>query len=98
MIAKLKGIIDEVAENSVILDVRGVGYNIMCSRKTIDEFPEIGSAVTLHIETIVREDFINLYGFSKAEERDWFRLLLSVQGVGMRAAIAILSVLGPGDS
>ncbi len=95
MIARLKGIIDSVAENWLVLDVNGVGYQLYCSQRTLSSLPNTGSAFVLYVETIVREDFINLYGFAEVNERDWFRILLSVQGVGMRAAMAILSVLSP---
>ncbi len=95
MIAKLKGIIDSVAENWLVLDVNGVGYQLYCSQRTLSSLPNPGSDLVLYVETIVREDFINLYGFAEVNERDWFRILLSVQGVGRRAAMAILSVLSP---
>ncbi len=97
MIAKLKGLIDTILETSVILDVQGVGYLVSCSRKTIAQLPEAGLATTLHIETVVRQDMIQLFGFADAAEKDWFTLLTTVQGVGMKVALAILSVLSPNE-
>lgn len=95
MIAKLKGLIDSVKGGAVIIDVNGVGYILSCSQKTIDKLPSIGEAVEIHIETIVREDAFQLFGFASELERDFFKLLLSVQGVGSRVALAILSILSP---
>lgn len=103
MIAKLTGILDSVAEDSAIIDVAGVGYLVFCSSRTLGALsggpsPAGGGAgkkVTLAIETHVREDHIHLYGFAEAAERDWFRLLTTVQGVGARVALAILSALSP---
>lgn len=97
MIAKLKGILDTIYEGSIILDVQGVGYLVSCSRKTIAKLPEQGLATTLHIETVVRADVIQLFGFSDMAEKDWFTLLTTVQGVGMKVALAILSVLSPDE-
>ena len=93
MIAMLRGMVESIAEDSAIVDVGGVGYLVFCSRRTLDSLPRQGNAVKLHVETHVREDHINLYGFLQAEERSWFRLLTTVQGVGARVALAILSVL-----
>ena len=98
MIAKLKGLLDSTAADSAVIDVGGVGYLVHASSKTLTALGTIGSAVTLHIETQVREDAIQLFGFIAADERDWFRLLLSVQGVGGRVALAILSVLTPAEA
>ena len=95
MIGKLKGILDSIGEDHVILDVNGVGYVAHCSSRTLQNLPGIGEALTLSIETYVREDMIRLYGFRDDLERDWFRLLQSVQGVGAKAALAILSVVAP---
>ncbi len=95
MIAKLTGTIDSIEGNSVILDVNGVGYQLFCSQKTLSAIPTERTSVSLYVETIVREEYIHLYGFLKAEEKAWFKLLMSVQGVGMRAAMSILSVLTP---
>ena len=96
MIGKLKGIIDSYGEDFVILDVQGVGYVVNCSSRTLQNLPTVGEAATLSIETHVREDMIRLYGFRSDAEREWFRLLQSVQGVGAKVALGILSVLDPG--
>jgi len=97
MIGKLKGLIDSYGEDFVILDVNGVGYVVHCSSRTLQKLPPAGEAATLAIETQVREDSIRLFGFTSAAERDWFRLLQSVQGVGAKVALAILSILSAGD-
>ena len=97
MIGKLKGIIDSYGEDFVILDVQGVGYVVQCSSRTLQKLPPVGEAASLSIETHVREDAIRLYGFASDGERDWFRLLQSVQGVGAKVALAILGVLSPGE-
>ena len=97
MIAKLTGVVDSTAADSAVIDVGGVGYLVFASAKTLGTLGVAGSAASLHIETQVREDAIQLFGFTAADERDWFRLLLSVQGVGGRVALAILSVLAPAD-
>ena len=96
MIGKLKGIIDSYGDDFVILDVGGVGYVVNCSSRTLQSLPKPGEAATLSIETHVREDMIRLYGFRSDAEREWFRLLQSVQGVGAKVALGILSVLDPG--
>lgn len=95
MIAKLAGIIDQVGAEQVIIDVGGVGYLAFCSARTIGRLPPPGAAARLLIETHVREDHIHLYGFAEPEERDWFGRLTTVQGVGARLALAILSALAP---
>lgn len=95
MIGKLFGTIDSVSGSHVILDVNGVGYIVMCSARTLREINGVGSPVSLRIETHVREDAINLYGFKDVEEQDWFRLLTTVQGVGAKVGLAILSALSP---
>lgn len=95
MIGKLSGRIDGVGEEQAILDVGGVGYLVFASARTLGLLPARGEAASLLIETHVREDHIHLYGFLEAAERDWFRLLSTVQGVGSRSALAILSVLSP---
>ena len=95
MIAKLAGIIDQVGAEEVVIDVRGVGYLAFCSARTIGRLPPTGSTAQLLIETHVREDHIHLYGFADAAERDWFGRLTTVQGVGARLALAILSALAP---
>jgi len=92
MIAKLAGMIDEINDGSAIVDVRGVGYLVFCSARTLSRLSP-GQAAKLYIETHVREDHIHLYGFEGLSERDWFRLLTTVQGVGTKVALAILSVL-----
>ena len=93
MIGKLKGLIDSYGEDFVILDVNGVGYVVQCSARTLQKLPRPGEASALAIETQVREDSIRLFGFESESERDWFRLLQSVQGVGAKVALAILSTL-----
>ncbi|MDR3425230.1 MAG: Holliday junction branch migration protein RuvA [Alphaproteobacteria bacterium] len=95
MIGKLSGRIDSISGAHVILDVGGVGYVVMCSARTLRAIGAVGEAAALRIETHVREDAINLYGFADAEEQDWFRLLTTVQGVGARVALAILSTASP---
>ena len=97
MIGKLKGTIDEIAEDHVVIDVHGVGYVAFCSARTLGNLPGAGEAVALHIETYVREDMIRLFGFQTILEREWFRLLQSVQGVGAKVALAVLSTLPPSD-
>lgn len=94
MIGKLKGIIDSTREDFVILDVQGVGYIVFCSSRTLRNLPRAGEPAALAIETQMREDSIKLYGFSSEAEREWFRLLQSVQGVGAKVALAIQSILG----
>ncbi|MFZ5608590.1 MAG: Holliday junction branch migration protein RuvA [Pseudomonadota bacterium] len=95
MIAKLKGLIDEVGADWAVIDVGGVGYLVFCSARTLKALPTPGQAASLTIETHVREDHIHLYGFATRREQDFFRLLQSVQGVGARVALAILSALPP---
>eukprot|EP01037_Dinobryon_pediforme_P008208 gene8208-8292_t len=97
MIGKLKGIVDSYAEDHIILDVNGVGYVVACSGRTLQKLPKVGEAVALAIETQVREDAIRLFGFASDAERDWFRLLQTVQGVGAKVALAILSILSPAE-
>ena len=92
MIGKLKGTLDSYGEDFVILDVHGVGYLVHCSARTLQALPAVGEAVELAIETHVREDQIRLFGFGSATEREWFRLLQTVQGVGTKVALAVLSV------
>ena len=95
MIARLAGTVDSVGPEGVVIDVGGVGYLAFCSNRTIGRLPPPGDAVRLLIETHVREDHIHLYGFIDAAERDWFRLLTTVQGVGARLALEILSAVMP---
>ena len=95
MIAKLAGVIDHIEPDAAVIDVGGVGYLAYCSTRTIGRLPPAGSSARLLIETHVREDHIHLYGFIDAAERDWFRLLTTVQGVGARLALSILSAVAP---
>ena len=97
MIGKLKGIIDSYGEDFVILDVGGVGYLVHCSARTLQELPAAGQPASLSIETHVREDQLRLYGFRTDIEREWFRLLQTVQGVGAKVALAVLGTLKPAD-
>lgn len=97
MIGKLKGLIDSYGEDFVILDVNGVGYVVHCSGRTLQKLPRAGEATVLAVETQVREDSIKLFGFDTEAERDWFRLLQTVQGVGAKVALAILSILSASE-
>jgi holliday junction DNA helicase RuvA len=97
MIGKLRGIIDSYGEDWVILDVGGVGYVVSCSTRTLAALPRAGEEARLAIETYVREDQIRLFGFTTDLEREWFRLLQTVQGVGTKVALAILSTLKASD-
>lgn len=98
MIGKLKGTLEEIEEDHCVIDVHGVGYVAYCSARTLASLPSPGEAVTLFIETYVREDMIRLYGFKTVLEREWFRLLMNnVQGVGAKVALAVLSTLAPAD-
>jgi len=97
MIGKLKGVIDSYGEDYIILDVGGVGYQLHCAARTLQGLPAPGQATTLSIETYVREDQIKLYGFASDVEREWFRLLQTVQGVGARVAMSVLGTLKPGE-
>ncbi len=96
MIGKLKGVVDSYGEDFAIVDVHGVGYVVFCSSRTLQALPPPGEAVTLAIETQVREDAIRLFGFRSDAERDWFRVLQTVQGVGSKVALAILSTMDSG--
>jgi Holliday junction DNA helicase RuvA len=93
MIAKLTGLVDSIARDHAIIDVNGVGYLVRCSSRTLSALPQSGGAASLSVETLVREDAIDLYGFGTTRERDWFRLLTTVQGVGAKVALSILSTL-----
>jgi len=93
MIAKLRGRLDSFSADHAVIDVAGVGYLVGASTRTLSGLGAIGEEVVLHTEMLVAEDFIRLVGFGSAEERDWFRLLTSVQGVGARVALGILSAL-----
>ena len=97
MIGKLKGIIESYGEDYIILEVNGVGYLVHCSARTLQELPRAGEGATLAIETYVREDQIKLFGFLTEAEREWFRLLQTVQGVGAKVALAVLGTLKPGE-
>ena len=91
MISKLTGILDSVSAGSLILDVGGVGYQVFCSNNTLTQCGQKGDPLSLLIDTHVREDHIHLFGFMAVNEQEWFRLLISVQGVGAKAAMAILA-------
>ena len=96
MIGRLKGVVDELGDDWALIDVNGVGYQIFCSSRTMSRFA-VGEAAVVEIETHVREDHIHLYGFADPSERDWFKLLTMVQGVGNKVGLAILGVLGPDE-
>ena len=93
MIGKLKGIVDSYGVDFIILDVGGVGYQVHCSARTLQALPAPGEPATLSIETYVREDQIKLFGFVSDGEREWFRLLQTVQGVGAKVALSVLGTL-----
>jgi Holliday junction DNA helicase RuvA len=95
MIGKLKGVIEAIEDEAVIVDVGGVGYVCHCPAPTIAGLPGRGQPIELFVETIVREDMIRLYGFASHAEKQWFRRLMGVQGVGARVALGVLSVLSP---
>ena len=97
MIAHLKGRLDSTGIDSAVIDVGGVGYLVGASARTLAALGPVGEAAMLHTEMLVAEDSIRLVGFARADERDWFRLLTGVQGVGARVALAILSALEPAD-
>lgn len=94
MIAKLTGVVDSTGDGWAVIDVGGVGYLTSCSRRTLARL-SVGEAARLLVETHVREDAIQLYGFVEQGERDWFRVLMTVQGVGAKAALSVLGVLSP---
>ena len=96
MIARLKGIVEELGDDWLIVDVNGVGYHVFASSRTLGSMA-VGDAVTVVIETHVREDHIHLYGFADTTERDWFKLLTTVQGVGAKVGLAIQSALSPDE-
>ncbi len=95
MIAKLTGVLDSCGEGWAVIDVSGVGYLLFCSGRTLRRLPVAGGQVSVSVETHVREDHIHLYGFADEVERDWFRLLITVQGVGAKVALGLLSVMEP---
>ncbi|WP_029040324.1 Holliday junction branch migration protein RuvA [Cucumibacter marinus] len=97
MIGKLKGILDSVEDDVALIDVNGVCYACHCPGRTLSALPGRGEAVEMFIETYVREDMIRLYGFASALEKQWFNLLMTVQGVGARVALGILSTLSPSE-
>ena len=97
MIGKLKGLVDSYGEDNIILDVNCVGYLVHCSARTLQALPAPGETATLSIETYVREDQIKLFGFAGEAEREWFRILQTVQGVGAKVALAVLGTLKPSE-
>lgn len=97
MIAKLRGLLDETGTDWAVIDVAGVGYLVHCSSKTLAALGETGEACTVYTDLQVSENDMRLLGFAEAGERDWFRLLTQVQGVGSKVALAILSTLSPGE-
>ena len=97
MIGKLKGTIDEIGDDYVLVDVHGVCYVAYCSARTLSKLGSVGEACVLFIETYVREDQLKLFGFQTQLEREWFNLLQSVQGVGAKVALAVLSTLTPSE-
>lgn len=97
MIAKLSGRLDEVGTDWAVIDVQGVGYLVHCSARTLIALGEVGEACTIHTELQVSENDMRLLGFADSAERGWFRMLTSVQGVGSKMALAVLSALSPGE-
>lgn len=97
MIGKLKGLVDSFGDDWVLIDCGGVCYEVHCSMRTLQSLPRVGEAAVVFIETILREDLIRLFGFASEAEKSWFLLLTTVQGVGARVALAILSVLSPSE-
>ena len=97
MIAKLKGLLDSVGTDWLIVDVNGVGYLVFASSRTLSNLPALNEPVQLRVETHVREDHIHLFGFADDDELDMFRLLLSVQGVGAKVALAIQGIMSPAE-
>ena len=95
MIGRIAGRLDYAASDHVLIDVRGVGYLVYCSERTLRALPPVGEAVALYTDLLVREDLLQLYGFLSLAEKEWHRLLMSVQGVGAKASLAILGTLGP---
>jgi Holliday junction DNA helicase RuvA len=97
VIARLRGRLDSLGEDHAVIEVGGVGYLVVCSARTLAALPAAGEAVDLHVDTQVRPESITLYGFREPAERVWFRLLQTVQGVGARVALGLLSVLAPDE-
>jgi Holliday junction DNA helicase RuvA len=95
MIGKLSGRIDYKADDHILLNVKGVGYIVYCSDRTMMTLPSVGEAVALYTDLMVREDLLQLFGFTSLVEKEWHRLLMTVQGVGAKASMAILGALGP---
>ncbi|MGB0412440.1 MAG: Holliday junction branch migration protein RuvA [Pikeienuella sp.] len=95
MIGKIAGRIDYIAEDHVLIEAMGVGYEIWCSTRTLASLPQAGEVAALYTQMLVREDLMQLFGFPTREEREWHRLLTSVQGVGAKVGLAILGTLGP---
>jgi Holliday junction DNA helicase RuvA len=94
MIGKLSGRIDYRSDDHILLDVRGVGYMVYCSDRTLAALPSVGEAVALYTDLVVREDLLQLFGFPNLVEKEWHRLLMSVQGIGAKASLSILGALG----
>ena len=94
MIGRISGRLDYRAEDHVLIDVRGVGYIVYCSDRTLARLPRVGDAVSLYTDLVVREDLMQLFGFPTLVEKEWHRLLMSVQGVGAKVSLAILGTLG----
>ena len=94
MIGKLSGRIDYRSDDHILLDVRGVGYMVYCSDRTLAVLPSVGEAVALYTDLVVREDLLQLFGFPTLVEKEWHRLLMSVQGIGAKASLSILGALG----
>ena len=94
MIGKISGILDYRADDHVLIDVRGVGYLVFCSDRTLARMPGVGEAVSLYTDLVVREDLLQLYGFPTVLEKEWHRMLMTVQGVGAKVSLAILGALG----
>ena len=95
MIGKLAGRIDHRGSDHVLIDVRGVGYVVHVSERTLAALPGVGEAVALYTDLLVREDLLQLFGFTTLVEKEWHRLLMGVQGIGAKASMAILGTLGP---
>ena len=95
MIGRIAGRVDYRAEDHVLIDVRGVGYLVYCNDRTLQSLPGVGEHTALYTDLLVREDNLQLFGFTSLVEKEWHRLLMSVQGVGAKASMAILGALGP---
>jgi Holliday junction DNA helicase RuvA len=93
MISKLRGFLDTIDTQSLVIDVNGVGYSVSCSQNTLQSLPVLGESLVLYIETLMRAEQINLYGFLTDQERSIFKLLLTVQGVGGKVCLSLLSAL-----